>query len=107
MIDSDSDSGLNGIDSGIRIDSGGIKHKSLHDSARLGSSRTLQVGTWVTSTRFESARLSSAGYSGFDSSPLLAQAQLGAPDLDWGINSMLDSAQLGVWLGLSSGSGRR
>ena len=28
MIDSDSDSGLNGIDSGIRIDSGGIKHKS-------------------------------------------------------------------------------
>ena len=28
MIDSDSDSGLNGIDSGIGIDSGGIKHKS-------------------------------------------------------------------------------
>ena len=58
-------------------------------------------------TRLDSARLSSAGYSGFDSSLLLAQAQLGAPDLDWGINSMLDSAQLGVWLGLSSGSSRR
>ena len=28
MIDSDSDSGLNGIDFGIGIDSGGIKHKS-------------------------------------------------------------------------------
>ena len=55
----------------------------------------------------DSARLSSPGYSGFDSSPFLAQAQLGAPYLDWGINSMFDSAQLGVWLGLSSGSGRR
>ena len=78
----------------------------LHDPARLGSSRTLQVGTRVTSTRLDSARLSSAGYSGFDSFPFLAQAQLGAPYLDWGSNSMLDSAQLGVWLGLSSGSGR-
>ena len=59
----------------------------------------MQVGTRVTSTRLDSARLSSAGYSGFDSSPFLAQAQHGAPYLDWGINSMLDSAQLGVWLG--------
>ena len=67
----------------------------------------MQVGTRVTSTRLDSARLSSAGYSGFDPSPFLAQAQLGAPYLDWGINSMLDSAQLGVWLGLRSeiGSG--
>ena len=57
--------------------------------------------------RLDSARLSSAGYSGFDSSPFLAQAQLGAPYLDWGINSMLDSAQLGVWLVVRSeiGSG--
>ena len=53
-------------------------------------------------TRLDSARLSSAGYSGFDSSPLLAQAQLWAPDLDWGINSMLDSlsSEFGSEIGL-------
>ena len=46
--------------------------------------------------------LGSAGYSGFGSSPPLAQARLGTPDLGSGINPMLGSAQLGVWLGLSS-----
>ena len=58
---------------------GSFFRSRFHDSARLGSSRTLQVGTRVTSTRLDPARLSSAGYSGFDSSPFLAQAQLGAP----------------------------
>ena len=69
----------------------------LHDSARFGS--TLQVGTrvtWLGLTRLGSARLSC---SGFHSSPFLAQAQLGAPNLGWGINSMLDFTQSGLWLG--------
>ena len=43
-----------------------------------------------------------SGYSVFGSSRLLAQVRLGAPDLGSGINSMLGSAQLGAWLGLSS-----
>ena len=71
------------------------RYKNRPDS-KLGSVR-LEIAARLKArfsaldsmTRLDSARLSSAGYSGFDSSPFLAQAQLG------------------VWLGLSSGSGRR
>ena len=64
-----------------------------HDLARSST----QLGSILGS-----ARLCSAGYSGFGSSRLLAQARLGAPDLGSGINTMLSSAQLETWLGLSS-----
>ena len=66
---------------------------------KLGS---LQLGSprlglaWLGSARFDSVRLRSAGYSGFGSSRLLAQAQLGTPALGSGINSMFGSAQLGL-----------
>ena len=39
MTDSDSDSSSNGIDSGIRVDSGGIEHKSGYQAANPAHSR--------------------------------------------------------------------
>ena len=75
------------------------------DLARAGHCRSGLGSPRLGLTRLGSARLATRG---FDSSPFLAHAQLGVPYLDWGINSTrLGSARLGVWLGLSSGSGRR
>ena len=75
------------------------------DLARAGHRRSGLGSPRLGLTRLGSTQL--GWLLGFDSSPLLAQARLGAPYLDWEINSMLDPAQLGVWLGLGSGLGRR
>ena len=71
-------------------------------SPRLGSALSSASARPQLGSALGSARLGSAGYSGFGSSLLLTQARLGAPDLGSGINSMLGSAQLGAWFGLSS-----
>ena len=65
----------------------------VQPSSRLS---LLQLGTQVTSTRLDSARLGSDRLAnpGFGLSRLLSQARLWARDLGSGINSMLGSAQL-------------
>ena len=74
----------------------GSARGSAHCSSGLGSPR-------LDSAWLGSARLGSAGYSGFDSFLFLAQTRFGASAITGsGIYSMLDSAQLGAWLWLSS-----
>ena len=74
----------------------GSARGSAHCSSGLGSPR-------LDSAWLGSARLGSAGYSGFGSFLFLAQTRFGASAIiGSGIYSMLDSAQLGAWLWLSS-----
>ena len=76
-----------------------LNSMTLLDLARAGHCRSGLGSPRLVLTRLGSARLATRVRL---HPPLLAQAQLGAPYLDWGINSMLDSAQLGVWLGVRS-----